>query len=260
MKELVLVDQMNRFVTLSERPKRIVSLVPSLTELLHYFSLDREVVGITKFCVHPKEWFDSKVRIGGTKNINLNRIRELNPDLIIGNKEENTESDIEALSEDFPVWMTDIDGFDDALKMIKGLGTVLGKETFSVRMVDMLHKSYENLGGIGKGKKVLYLIWDEPTYIAGTSTYIGSIIEKLGFVNDCQIERYPSIEVVHPCDPDYVFLSSEPFPFKSKHIEKYKKQFPNSKVILVDGEMFSWYGSRMLLAMEYFKTEFFKKL
>ena len=116
------------------------------------------------------------------------------------------------------------------------------------------------MGGIGKGKKVLYLIWDEPTYIAGTSTYIGSVIEKLGFINDCQIERYPSIEAVQPTDPDYVFLGSEPFPFKSKHIEKYKKQFPNSKVILVDGEMFSWYGSRMLLAMNYFKTEFFKKL
>ena len=260
MKEFVWVDQMNRSVKLSEPPKRIVSLVPSLTELLHYFSLDDEVVGITKFCVHPKEWFDSKNRVGGTKNINLNRIRELNPDLIIGNKEENTESDIEALSEDFPVWMTDINSFDDALKMIKGLGTVLGKETFSARMVDVLHKSYEKLGGIGKGKKVLYLIWDEPTYIAGTLTYIGSVIEKLGFVNDCQIERYPSIDAVQPTDPDYVFLSSEPFPFKSKHIGKYEKQFPNSKVILVDGEMFSWYGSRMLLAMEYFKTEFFKKL
>ena len=260
MKQTFFVDQMNRSLTVAERPKRIVSLVPSLTELLHYFSLDDEVVGITKFCVHPKDWFDSKNRVGGTKNIKLNRIRELNPDLIIGNKEENTESDIEALSEDFPVWMTDINSFDDALKMIKGLGTVLGKETFSARMVDVLHKSYEKLGGIGKGKKVLYLIWDEPTHIAGTSTYIGSVIEKLGFVNDCQIERYPSIEAVKPTDPDYVFLSSEPFPFKSKHIEKYEKQFPNSKVILVDGEMFSWYGSRMLLAMEYFKTEFFEKL
>jgi len=260
MKQTVFVDQMNRSVTVAERPKRIVSLVPSLTELLQYFSLDREVVGITKFCVHPKEWFDSKDRVGGTKNIKLTRIRELNPDLIIGNKEENTESDIEALSKEFPVWMTDVNSFDDALDMIKGLGTLLLKETLSDGMVDMLHKSYEKLGKIGKGKKVLYLIWDEPTYIAGTSTYIGSIIEKLGFVNDCQIERYPSIAEVQHADPDYVFLSSEPFPFKSKHIEKYEKQFPNSQVILVDGEMFSWYGSRMLLAIDYFKTEFFKKL
>ena len=260
MKQDVFLDQMSRSVTVSERPKRIVSLVPSITELLNYFSLDQEVVGITKFCVHPKDWFRSKVRVGGTKNLKLTCIRELKPDLIIGNKEENTESDIEALGKDFPVWMTDVNNFDDALDMIKGLGIVLRQETVSRRLIDVIDKSYNNLGDIGKGMNVLYLIWDEPTYIAGTSTYIGSIIEKLGFVNECQIERYPSIEELQPAEPDYVFLSSEPFPFKSKHIEKYKKHFPNSKVILVDGEMFSWYGSRMFLASDYFKNQFFKKL
>jgi ABC-type Fe3+-hydroxamate transport system substrate-binding protein len=260
MKQTVFVDQMNRRVTVAERPKRIVSLVPSITELLRYFSLDREVVGITKFCVHPDNWFRSKNRVGGTKNLKLTSIRELNPDLIIGNKEENTESDIDSLAKDLPVWMTDVNNFDDALDMIKGLGTVLRQEAASNRLIDTLNKSYENMGDIGKGKKVIYLIWDEPTYIAGTSTYIGSIIEKLGFVNECQIERYPSIEEVQPAEPDYVFLSSEPFPFKSKHIEKYEKHFPNSKVILVDGEMFSWYGSRMFLASDYFKNQFINKL
>jgi ABC-type Fe3+-hydroxamate transport system substrate-binding protein len=238
MKKTHFIDQMNRSVSIPSPPKRIVSLVPSLTELLHYLSLDHEVVGITKFCIHPKEWFDRKKRIGGTKNLKLDQIRELNPDLIIGNKEENTETDIQTLSKEFPVWMTDVNDFQEAITMIKGLGKVLCREKSSRILAEKLECSYANLKGIGQNKKVLYLIWNEPTYLAGRSTYIGSIIEKLGFINSCTIDRYPSIDQVEYSHPDYVFLSSEPFPFKLKHVANFQKQFPTSKVILVDGEMF----------------------
>ena len=180
MKQTVFLDQMNRSVTVSKRPKRIVSLVPSLTELLHYLSLDQEVVGITKFCVHPKDWFQNKERVGGTKNLKLKRIHELKPDLIIGNKEENTESDIEALSSDFPVWMTDVNNFDDALEMINDIGTVLRHENASKRLVEELKKSYKDVGMVGKGKKAIYLIWDEPTYLAGTfGTNFGHLKKKV---------------------------------------------------------------------------------
>ena len=116
---------MNRTIRLGATPRRIVSLVPSQTELLYDLGLEERVVGITKFCIHPKEWYRSKVRIGGTKNVNFDKVKTLRPDLIIGNKEENFKEDIEALEEIAPVWMSDIFTLDDSLEMINQLGSVL---------------------------------------------------------------------------------------------------------------------------------------
>ena len=127
MKGKTFVDQLKREVFISDKPIRIVSLVPSITDFLHYLELENEVVGITKFCIHPKAWYDSKQRVGGTKTINLNAIDNLKPDLIIGNKEENTKEDIQKLSNKYPVWMSDVNSFEDAIDMISRLGEVLGK-------------------------------------------------------------------------------------------------------------------------------------
>ncbi len=119
-----LIDMMDRTVNLPKNPKRIICLVPSLTELLYDLGLDNKVIGITKFCIKPNSWFKSKNRIGGTKNVHFDKIKELNPDLIIGNKEENSKTDIETLEKDFTVWMSDINTYKEALIAIQEIATI----------------------------------------------------------------------------------------------------------------------------------------
>lgn len=254
METRAFVDQLKREVHISNPPKRIVSLVPSLTELLHYLGFEDEVVGITKFCVHPEVWFKNKERIGGTKSLKVDRIIELKPDLVIGNKEENTIEDISDLENFVPVWMSDIYTFDGALDMIRRLGVVLNSEERCEKLISQLRFLFGELESIGKDKSVLYFIWKEPDYLAGDETFIGSLLEKIGFKNACEISRYPALEELTSVTTDYVFLSSEPFPFSDKHSAYYQSLFPNARILLVDGEMFSWYGPRMLEAADYFKS------
>jgi len=228
-------------------------LVPSQTELLHYFGLEEEVVGITKFCIHPKEWFETKTRVGGTKQLKLEFIRSLQPDLIIGNKEENTKEDIEALEKEFPVWLSDINSIEDALNMIHSIGEMTGKEKDASDLVQAINDSFSTVSSLGQRKKVLYFIWHEPAFVVGRNTFIDAMLSQLGFENACTKSRYPSLDELTELQPDYIFLSSEPFPFTEQHISYYKKLFPRSKILLVDGEMFSWYGSRMKIAPTYFQ-------
>ena len=257
MEKRIFVDQMGRSVYVPIYPKRIVSLVPSQTELLHYFGLENEVVGITKFCIHPDSWFKSKTRIGGTKQLKIDQIIGLNPDLVIGNKEENTQEDILALEKNgIPVWMSDINSFDEALEMIEQVGLMCGKELEATKLTNEIIHGFNEISEIGKGRSVLYFIWDEPMFVVGKNTYIDSVIEKIGFLNNCKLIRYPDLSELKNTNPDFVFLSSEPFPFTEHHIEKYQNLFPKSKILLVDGEMFSWYGSRMLNAVGYFSEVF----
>jgi ABC-type Fe3+-hydroxamate transport system substrate-binding protein len=253
MEKRIFVDQMGRSVEVPISIKRIVSLVPSQTELLHYFGLENEVVGITKFCIHPDSWFKSKTRIGGTKQLKIDEIIALKPDLIIGNKEENTKDDIEKLEQNgLSVWMSDINSFDEALEMIEQVGLMCGKEQEALKLSTKIIHGFNEISSIGEGRGLLYLIWDEPSFVVGKNTFIDSIIEKIGFINACDLSRYPNLSELPNPNPDLIFLSSEPFPFNEQHIEKYQKLFPNSKIIFVDGEMFSWYGSRMLEAVRYF--------
>ena len=250
------VDQMGRSVRIPLDPKRIISLVPSQTELLYDLGLNNEVVGITKFCVHPASWFRVKQRIGGTKQLNLELIRSLNPDLIIGNKEENTKEDIEALEKEFPVWMSDIETLEDAFAMIQSIGVMTDKEDEAELLVGESIEAFASIQNLGQGKTFLYFIWDEPAFVAGKNTFIDSMLTKIGFQNACELSRYPALSEVAPPAVDHIFLSSEPFPFKSEHFIKYQAIFPNAQIHLIDGEMCSWYGSRMKLAARYFE-EFF---
>jgi ABC-type Fe3+-hydroxamate transport system substrate-binding protein len=230
-----------------------VSLVPSQTELLAYLGLENNVVGITKFCIHPREWYHTKRRIGGTKNLKIQEIIELKPDLIIGNKEENTKLDIESLADRFPVWMSDVNSVDDALIMIKEIGELTNTVQKATKLSQEINQNFQSLSRIGNNRKVLYCIWDDPTMTAGRETYIHSILSKIGFVNVIEQSRYPAITADIDLQPEVVLLSSEPFPFTDNHVKKYQNIFPNADVQLVDGEMFSWYGSRMLEAIAYFE-------
>ena len=249
-------DQLNRTLIFKNYPKRIISLVPSQTELLYDLGLRDEVVGITKFCIHPEEWFRSKTRIGGTKNLNLKKIQSLKPDLIIANKEENEESQINTLMKEFPVWISDIRKLEDALVMIEEISCIVNKKKKGIDLINKIILKFETLKA--KKKKLpscAYLIWKNPIMTVGNDTFISEMIQYAGFKNIFSgKERYPQVSIndLKSADPDVVFLSSEPFPFKEKDLSEFRKLLPGSEVFLVDGEMFSWYGSRLLKSPSYF--------
>ncbi|MBV7532037.1 helical backbone metal receptor [Chitinophaga sp. sic0106] len=247
-------DQLQRTIILDQAPARIVSLVPSQTELLHSLGLGERVVGITKFCIHPQEWFRSKARVGGTKNVHLDQVRALQPDLIIANKEENTQADIEALMEEFPVWVSDIHSLEDALGMIAGIGALTQTMAKAVAMIAEIEGDFAALQPLG-GVRTAYFIWREPWMVAGNDTFIHQMLERCGFVNAySHVPRYPDISLkqLSTTGCELILLSSEPYPFKEKHIAELQEVLPAANIQLVDGEYFSWYGSRLKGAPAYF--------
>lgn len=253
------IDQMQHTIDVPTYPKCIVSLVPSQTELLHYLGLGDRVVGITKFCVHPNEWYRSKTRVGGTKNVKFDRLAALKPDLIIGNKEENSESDIKELQKDYPVWMSDMQTFDEVWDMILSIGNLVGKSKEADILITRLQADIANLKMSVKKQprlKVAYFIWQKPYMIAATNTFIDTMLDVAGFDNVFEGQaRYPEIteEQLKIANPQAIFLSSEPYPFKEKHVAQFQAMCPNAAIEIVDGEIFSWYGSRMLYFVDYVK-------
>lgn len=247
------IDQLGSQVKISFPPQRIVSLVPSQTELLADLGLDDRVVGITKFCIHPESWRKSKTIIGGTKNFDFDKIRSLQPDLIIGNKEENYQEGIETLSAQFPVWMSDIITLSDALSMIRRVGQVTNATFNAERIAEQIDSSFANLVKLPT-LKTLYLIWKGPWMAAAPGTFIDEMMRVSGLENvfDRQT-RYPELntEQIQRLNPELILLSSEPYPFREKHIEELQSICPAAKIILVDGEMFSWYGSRLIRVPAY---------
>jgi ABC-type Fe3+-hydroxamate transport system substrate-binding protein len=253
------IDQLERNVVLEKIPGRIISLVPSQTELLADLGLENEVVGITKFCIHPDNWFRNKTRIGGTKQFNFEKIKALEPDLIIGNKEENEKEQIETLMENFPVWMSDIKSLADACEMIRNVGQLTGKKEKAEILATEIEFRFDQFEKKRKGfpeKRVAYFIWKNPWMTAGNETFIDQMLQTCGWKNvfSEQPGRYPEItmEDLKAENPELILLSSEPYPFKEKHIEELRGICPEAKIILVDGELFSWYGSRLLKSPDYF--------
>ena len=249
-------DQLNREVFLPKTPLRIISLVPSLTELLYDLGLKDRIIGQTIFCIHPSIYFSNATKIGGTKKVNIEKIRSLKPDLIIANKEENDKNQIELLSKEFPVWISDINTIEDSLHMIQSIGEITGTVAISSQMKASIREKIKNYRLMNFPiKKVIYLIWNDPYMAVGRDTFINSMLSEVGFENLITSERYPEIgiESIKGLNPDLVFLSSEPFPFKEKHAKKINQFLEKEKSVIVDGEMFSWYGSRMLKSFDYFK-------
>lgn len=249
-------DMLGRTVDAPALPRRIVSLVPSQTELLFYLGLGDRVVGVTKFCVHPQAWHRAKVSVGGTKQVHFDRIRALGPDLILANKEENTREMVEALAEDYPVWVSDVDNLDTALQMISQVGTMVSKGNAAAALAKQVQEGFGRLGQQeGPPLRAAYLIWERPLMVAGAGTFIDDMLCRAGFENVFRGHpRYPvsSLEVLSELAPDVVLLSSEPFPFRQQHRAAYAKALPKAAVLLADGEMFSWYGSRLLESPSYF--------
>src|SRR5688572_1742511 len=252
----VFTDQTGRKINLQRTPARIISIVPSQTELLFDLGLDNEVIGITKFCVHPASWFKTKTRVGGTKQLKMEIIHQLKPDLIFANKEENIKEQVEELEKHYPVWISDVKTIQDAGYMILEIGKITGKENKANDLVLEIDKAFSKPETQYKKPKTAYLIWRNPYMTAGGDTFIHTMLEAAGFENIFANKlRYPEIilEELSIAHCQLLLLSSEPFPFKQKHIKEIQPKLPNTKIILVDGEMFSWYGSRLLKAPFYFQ-------
>jgi ABC-type Fe3+-hydroxamate transport system substrate-binding protein len=257
MGQLVFQDQMIKLITLDSYPERIVSLVPSQTELLFYLGLEDKIVGRTKFCIHPQDKVNSVQIIGGTKNPRLREIISLEPNIVIGNKEENEINTIIEIEELFPVWMSDIKTIDDALDMINRVGQLTNTSKKALQLIIEIKDKISELEKLKEktlGKTCLYLIWKDPYMGVGSNTFVNDVIKRCGFSNIIeQKERYPQLEMeeIIEMSPDYIFLSSEPYPFKKKNVQDFEQLLPGTKVLLVDGEMFSWYGNRMLKSIPY---------
>ena len=237
---------------------RIISLVPSQTELLAYLDLEKGVIGITKFCIHPEEWFRNKTRVGGTKNINFKTIHQLSPDLIIANKEENVKEQIQELGEKYDVWVTDVNNLSDAIRMINDIGKLTGMLEKASLLAFQINDGFEKLKQICFTKRKIrtaYFIWKDPYMVVGSDTFIDDMMNYCGFENIFSTrKRYPQItlEEIKEHNCELILLSSEPYPFTEKHKKEIEQNIPGVKIILADGEMFSWYGSRLLKSVDYF--------
>jgi len=255
-----LQDQIGTQHTFESSPKRIISLVPSQTELLYELGLEESIIGITKFCVHPYHLKSTKKIVGGTKKVHVEKIRLLEPDIIICNKEENTVEIVDELRKICLVWVTDIRTIDDNFQMITDFGIIFNCRTEAQKWNDKLAFGLADFKTFIKDieiQKVAYYIWKNPYMVAGSDNFINELL-KLNHFQNIYLDkgRYPEVEIRRmrlEGDPDLILLSSEPFPFKDEDAFEIGRYTHHAKTVFVDGEMFSWYGSRMLKALAYFK-------
>jgi len=246
------IDDLGLACTLSYPPQRIISLCPSITETLFDLGLEKNIVGRTKFCIHPQDKVLSIPSIGGTKQVHYEIIDDLKPDLILCQKEENTSDIVYELRKKHPVFVADVNQYKEALRMIDQIGHITGKSQEAQAIIQDIQLKMSNLQ-ILHGT-FLYFIWKNPWMVAGKNTYIDSILSLAGLTNSTSVSRYPSIELpseTQNINPDFIFLSSEPYPFQEKHIPEIQHHFPSTSIYCVDGEIFSWYGSRMRLICDY---------
>ncbi len=237
--------------------QRIVSIVPSQTELLFDLGLDAEVVGRTKYCIHPADKVAGVPIVGGTKNVQISQVAALQPTLILANYEENTEADVNALRRITPVHVTDIKTLPDALIMIREVGGLVNRAAQADALARQIGASFAALRPVmgGESPSVAYLIWRKPWMVAARDTFINAMLAEAGFQNAFASQvRYPVVTEadLQRAAPDLIFLSSEPYPFSQRHEPELKACCPEARVVLVDGELFSWYGSRLLYSAAYF--------
>jgi ABC-type Fe3+-hydroxamate transport system substrate-binding protein len=250
---MLTTDQTGFTLDAPSTPRRIVSLVPSQTELLHTLGLEDEVVGITRFCIHPETWRRGKTRIGGTKDADVSKIRSLQPDLVIANKEENLLETVSEIRSFCPVWTSDVCDIPGALDMVLSIGSLVGRERESKELVESLNP-LSAMRLVPRRRRAVYLVWKDPWMAAGGDTFIHDMMRCAGLSNAFEDRsRYPSLTLdeMSATRSDLLLLSSEPYPFRERHVEELKKAFPHADVALVDGEMFSWYGSRMVRSIPY---------
>jgi ABC-type Fe3+-hydroxamate transport system substrate-binding protein len=256
------VDSSGVAVELEHPPRRIVSLVPSLTETLCALGLADALVGITVYCVEPREVVAGKTRIGGEKNPDLEKIRSLTPDLVIANIEENLREHVEALrASSIPVWVTYPRTVADGIRLIADLGAVTGTEARAAEIVGEIQPLYERVRSAASQRPavpVFYPIWRAPYMTINRDTYIHDMLSVCGALNVFadRPERYPtvSLDEMAAARPAVILLPDEPFRFRRAHLADFAgyTEVPavrDGRIHLVDGKPFSWHGPRIAEAL-----------
>lgn len=251
-------DARGQSISLDSPPRRIVSLVPSQTELLAHLDLTEEVVGITRFCERPEHWRSEKTLVGGTKQVNIDVVRDLAPDFILANHEENTAEDVEALDEIAPVFVTEVTTVEEALEMIRTVGTLTDTSDHTSTLVGNIISRFDALPHFAP-LRAAYLIWREPYMTVGKDTFIHDVMQWGGLKNVYGDQtRYPEVTIAELAeqDLDVLLCASEPFPFhkKDKFTADLREALPDTSVATVDGQPFSWYGPRLLDTPSYLTT------
>jgi ABC-type Fe3+-hydroxamate transport system substrate-binding protein len=231
---------------------RIISLCPSLTELVFDLGLGDSLVGRTKFCVHPAPQVEAIEKVGGTKNPKIARIVELAPDIVLMNEEENRIEDAEALRATGINCHTSMPRtIAETAAMVRSISIALGRSQqgdviardIETRGADVATRAHEPI-------RYAYLIWREPWMTVNNDTFVHALLANAGGVNvfGTMPDRYPivTLEQIRDTSPDVVLLSTEPFPFAERHIEELagKTGIPRERIVVVDGELLSWHGSR----------------
>ena len=259
--EQSIIDHLGRKVISPSLPRRIISICPAITETLFYLGLKNEIIGRTKYCIFPKGEVETVEVIGGTKEVDIEKIRRLQPDLILAEKEENTQEIVLALENIAPVFVMEVQSIEQAYRMIQSLGILTDKEHVATNLIELCKESMPSTPFKAQ-RTAAYVIWRKPYMVVGDSTYINDVLHTLGFKNpfDQEASRYPAVtkEKLAAANLDVLLLASEPFPFTEKHVAEFQAFLPHTKILLVDGEMF-WYGAKMVTAGPYF-AELMKKV
>ena len=256
---IAIEDQIGSLLHFEKPPKRIICLVPSLTELLIDLELSAYIVGRTKFCIYPVDKVNSISKVGGTKTPDIDKIKSLHPDFIIANKEENNQEDIDELQSICPVYVSDIVDRKDNTQVISDIGKICGCEKRSTELNQSIDKNFDGVDWLKfELIDVVYFIWKDPYMVSGSHNFINSILKEIGFRNiySSSEDRYPEIRLADLKENNNIILllSNEPFPFTEKHTKEISRILPDHIIEFVDATYFSWYGSRMLLAPKYLST------
>lgn len=258
--DCLLVDAHGQRHARADASARIVSLVPSITELLFALELGAQVVGRTGFCIHPRAALRAVPKLGGTKDVDIDALRALAPSHVIVNIDENTRETFDALRSCVPhVVVTHPNAPSDNRALYGLLGAIFDREVQAARLIDEFDRALLRLNNsvaAQRSRKVLYLIWREPWMTVSRETYIANMLALVGWqtVPASTDVRYPAVDAtaLKNLQADLCLLSSEPYPFRDKHIaELHELLGGNTPVQLIDGEMVSWYGSRAIQGLDY---------
>jgi len=239
---MIVTDDLGRTISLEKVPEKIVSLVPSITLTLADLGLGDQLVGVTRFCKYPADLIKGLTKIGGPKNIYHTKIVDLKPDVVIAVKEENDKDQVLKLSDDVPVVVFDINTTDDVFRMMNTLGELFQKRSEAKELNSRIKEAYHHFPIQGDGKKVVYLIWKNPWMAAGKETYIGSMLKIAGFDNIVE-GRYPEVDMEKLDEAEVILLATEPYHFKEKERAELEALFPGKSVNIVNGELFTWFGT-----------------
>ena len=245
-------------------PARIVSLVPSITELLFELQLDEQIVGRTIFCIHPYTRVKLLPSVGGTKKINLNKLLILNPTHVILNIDENTRELFDEITKHIPtVVVTHPNTPSDNIRLFRLLGAIFHKEQVAEHLCQQFEQAYESLLQAStqlQNRNVLYLIWKKPWMTVSRETYISQLLALVHWhtISGDSMIRYPEIHISKDLlnDTELILFSSEPYAFQLTDLASFQQRYHCENILLrmIDGSMTSWYGSRSIKGLGYLRT------